>query len=161
MGLTIGPPPRPMRLSREVNPGPPALQANTLCKEPFDSVINRYSEHQIVLLQLYSFYAYENTLKVYYRSRRIRKKYFIVFGRIDIGVSEYAKSILACISNKLKEYKHIRRIRQEFFCHIWRIRRLIYNRVYMYLGEFWTKTPKLTGNYQMGTKIISHYCPFK
>jgi hypothetical protein len=70
-----------MRLSREVNPGPPALQANTLCKEPFDSVIQRYSEHQIVLLQHYSFYAYENTLKVYYCSRRIRKKYLIVFGR--------------------------------------------------------------------------------
>jgi hypothetical protein len=28
--------PRPKRLSRESNPGPPALQANTLCKEPFE-----------------------------------------------------------------------------------------------------------------------------
>jgi hypothetical protein len=28
--------PRPKRLSRELNPGPPALQANTLCKEPFE-----------------------------------------------------------------------------------------------------------------------------
>ncbi len=27
--------PRPKCLSRELNPGPPALQANTLCKEPF------------------------------------------------------------------------------------------------------------------------------
>ncbi len=26
--------PRPMRLSRESNPGPPALQVNTLCKDP-------------------------------------------------------------------------------------------------------------------------------
>ncbi len=28
--------PRPKRLSRESNPGPSALQANTLCKEPFE-----------------------------------------------------------------------------------------------------------------------------
>ncbi len=28
--------PRPKHLSRESNPGPPALQANTLCKEPFE-----------------------------------------------------------------------------------------------------------------------------
>ncbi len=28
--------PRPKRLSQESNPGPPALQANTLCKEPFE-----------------------------------------------------------------------------------------------------------------------------
>jgi hypothetical protein len=28
--------PRPKRLSWELNPGPPALQANTLCKEPFE-----------------------------------------------------------------------------------------------------------------------------
>jgi hypothetical protein len=28
--------PRPMRLSRESNPEPPALQANALCKEPFE-----------------------------------------------------------------------------------------------------------------------------
>ncbi len=28
--------PRPMRLSRESNPGPPALQGNTLCKEPLE-----------------------------------------------------------------------------------------------------------------------------
>jgi hypothetical protein len=27
---------RMLRLSRESNPGPPALQANTLCKEPFE-----------------------------------------------------------------------------------------------------------------------------
>jgi hypothetical protein len=40
------------RLSRESNPGPPALQANTLCKEPFDERIICYSEFQILLLQL-------------------------------------------------------------------------------------------------------------
>jgi hypothetical protein len=28
--------PRPKRLSRESNPGPPTMQANTLCKEPFE-----------------------------------------------------------------------------------------------------------------------------
>ncbi len=30
--------PRQMRLSREPNPGPPALQANTLCKEPLEGL---------------------------------------------------------------------------------------------------------------------------
>ncbi len=42
--------PRPKCLSRELNPGPPALQANTLCKEPFEGVIDCYSEPRLVLL---------------------------------------------------------------------------------------------------------------
>ncbi len=43
--------PRPMHLSRESNPGPLALQANTLCNEPFERLINSYSEPWLVLLQ--------------------------------------------------------------------------------------------------------------
>ncbi len=34
-------------------------------------------------------------------------------------VSKYAKSILACTENKLKEYKRNRRIRQEYFAVNW------------------------------------------
>jgi hypothetical protein len=41
---------RMLRLSGESNPGPPALQANTLCKEPFER--RCHSGSQLVLLQL-------------------------------------------------------------------------------------------------------------
>ncbi len=41
-----------LRLSRESNPGPPALQANTLCKEPLERRISSHLESQLVLLQL-------------------------------------------------------------------------------------------------------------
>jgi hypothetical protein len=34
------------------HPGPPALQANNLCKEPFERGINCHSGSQLVLLQL-------------------------------------------------------------------------------------------------------------
>ncbi len=43
---------RMLRLSRESNPRPPALQANTICKEPFERHFSCYSESQLVLLQL-------------------------------------------------------------------------------------------------------------
>jgi hypothetical protein len=76
---------------------------------------------------IFLIYAYfENTAKEFYRSRRIRQKYFIVFddcakslyayaertaifrGVYLYGVvSKYTKSILACT---LKAYKRIRRI---------------------------------------------------
>ncbi len=42
-----------LRLSRESNPGPPALQANTLCKEPFERRISCHSESHLVLLHLH------------------------------------------------------------------------------------------------------------
>ncbi len=41
---------RMLRLSRESNPRPPALQANTLCKEPFERHFSCHSESQLVLL---------------------------------------------------------------------------------------------------------------
>jgi hypothetical protein len=43
---------RMLRLRWESIPGPPALQANTLCKEPVERHINCYSGSQLVLLQL-------------------------------------------------------------------------------------------------------------
>ncbi len=43
---------RMFRLNRESNPGPPALQANTLCIEPFERRIICHSESQLVLLQV-------------------------------------------------------------------------------------------------------------
>ncbi len=45
--------PRQMCLSRESIPGPPALQANTLWKEPFEWRVNCYSEPRLVLLDFW------------------------------------------------------------------------------------------------------------
>ncbi len=80
-------------------------------------------------------------------------------------VSEYTKSILACMENTLKEYKRIWRIRQEYFAvHIWTIRRLPKN--WAYLGEFSTKTKKNSDpkspfyTCSKSKKTISRYCPF-
>ncbi len=42
---------RMLRLRWESNPGPPALQANTLCKEPFERRISCHSGSRLVLLQ--------------------------------------------------------------------------------------------------------------
>ncbi len=76
----------------------------------------------------------ENTLKVFYHCWRILQKYLIVFGecaksilahteiaailvRFEMYkvVSEYAKSILACMENTLSEDKRIWRMRLEYF----------------------------------------------
>jgi murein L,D-transpeptidase YafK len=65
-------------------------------------------------------------------------------------VSLYAKSILACMKNTLKEYKRIWRIRQEYF-----------------RSEFSTKTKNISDpkspfyTYLNRQKTISRYCPFK
>ncbi len=42
--------PRLMCISRESDPGPPALQANTLFNEPLNGITKYYSEPQLVLL---------------------------------------------------------------------------------------------------------------
>jgi hypothetical protein len=43
---------RMLRLSGESNPGPPALQANTLCKNHSNGVLSCHSGSQLVLPQL-------------------------------------------------------------------------------------------------------------
>ncbi len=78
---------------------------------------------------------FENSPKVFYRSRRICPKYLIVFrdcfkslleaykeNRAILEwfyfykvISENPKRILACTENALKGYKRLRRIRQEYF----------------------------------------------
>ncbi len=62
------------------------------------------------------------TPKVFNRMWRMHEKSLSVhrdYGNIEWFiykvVSEYAKSILACMENTHKEYKHIWRIRQEYF----------------------------------------------
>jgi hypothetical protein len=130
------------------------------------------------------FYAYfENTPKELCRSRRIRRKYLIVFGNgakilyayteitailewfyLYKVVSEYAESILTCTENTLKAFKRVRRIRQEYLA------------VY---GDYADKhkTEPISPNIRpkpkkfqilyyhsihdrIGKKPISRYCPF-
>jgi hypothetical protein len=81
------------------------------------------------------------------------------------GLSKYAKSILECTENTLKEYKRTRRICQEYFA--------VY-REYADRHEtesisvnFWPKPKKchiinhLPRHDLLGKRTISRYCPFK
>jgi hypothetical protein len=80
-------------------------------------------------------------------------------------VSEYAKSILACRENTLKEDKSIWRIRQEYFAVYGEYANR--HKIELISANFCPK-PKifmiqnhLSEHDRMGPKTISRYCPFK
>jgi hypothetical protein len=72
--------------SRELNPGPPALQANTLCKEHSNGVINSYSEPRDVLLQKPN-----NIKRVWWPNA-----FFYLFGTFKLCSSLVLRRIVAC-----------------------------------------------------------------
>jgi hypothetical protein len=62
-----------LRLRRESNPGPPALQANTLCKEPWERRISCHSGSQLVLLQ-YNVYVRKKKISFSFPQKTPKRK---------------------------------------------------------------------------------------
>jgi hypothetical protein len=80
-------------------------------------------------------------------------------------VSEYAKSIFACMENTLKENKHIWRMHQEYFAVYGEYANR--HKIELISANFRPNSKKfivqnpLTEHDRMGKKSISRYCPFK